>query len=130
MSLQTCSRHGTFEGFDTCPQCQADRRLGHPSSGDKVGVSREWLERIANTPISSRRATEDLARLQIDAIALLSSAPSESGTHLTVPREVLSDLIAYGLIRPIENVVYGNGRSHRERLEEAEAILRSSYVGR
>lgn len=31
----------------------------------------EWLERIANTPIASHRATEDLARLQIDAVRLL-----------------------------------------------------------
>lgn len=42
---------------------------------------------------------------------------------VSVPRELLSDLYAYGLISTVEAVVYGRGRSHRERLDEAHSYL-------
>jgi len=37
-------------------------------------VPEDWLFQLANTPVRSYRATEDLARVQLDAIKLLQSA--------------------------------------------------------
>lgn len=54
--------------------------------------------------------------------------PSASGDTVAVPRELLTDLLAYSRIHTVENVSYGPGRSHAERIAEAQACLHSYAV--
>lgn len=43
--------------------------------------------------------------------------------YVRVPRELLSDLVAYGDIHSVRGVIYGPGRSHEDRINEARELL-------
>jgi hypothetical protein len=44
---------------------------------------------------------------------------------VTVPLELLVDLWRYGQLAPVEGVLYG--KTHRDRLREADRIIRDAY---
>lgn len=44
---------------------------------------------------------------------------------VTVPLELLADLWRYGILAPVEGVLYG--RSHRDRLAEADRLMAQAY---
>lgn len=73
--------------------------------------------------VGERRMSRGPRRRKADRRAMLSLPEALSAETIAVPRELLSDLCAYGLIRPIENIIYGPGRGHRERIKEALLML-------
>jgi hypothetical protein len=46
-------------------------------------------------------------------------------THVTVPFDLLADLWKYGMLAPVEGVLYG--KSHRDRLAEADRLIGEAY---